>query len=226
MGQAQPRVCHQRGPRRACGELRVQALSSARVGTPPRRGTLRGGTGVGVGHELRNEASVDPRMVTIPRAEEEPVQVAKLRTGGGAEYSSTPPTPGAQGCRLGCRLRQRPHLHEHPWEGTSVSQGESHLNAWPSRDAHRDFPPSSWGAPVTASATHTPPTPAQALAHSAHRPWNENSAIAKTIGIIVPTLNRSEKSREDHSPRSGGHLKHRPSLAKHFTKEATHGIPL
>ena len=29
----------------------------------------------GVGRELRNEGSVDPRMVTIPRVEEEPVQV-------------------------------------------------------------------------------------------------------------------------------------------------------
>ena len=144
------------GPTREHG---AQALSSARVGTP------RGGTGVGMGCELRNEASEDLRMVTIPRAEEEPVQVAKLRTGAGAKYSSTPPTPGARGCRLGCRLRRRPHLRKHPWEGTSVSQGESHLNAWPSWDAHRDFSPSCWGAPVTASATHThtPPPPRPSL---------------------------------------------------------------
>lgn len=164
-------------------------------------------------------------MVTIPQGEEEPVQVGKLKTGAGAEYSNTPPTPGARECRLRCRLRRRPHLREHPWEGTSVLQGESHLNTRPSWEAHQDFSPSSWGAPVTASATHTPPTPAQALTHSAHRPWNENSAITKTIGIIAPTLNRSEKSREDHSPRSGGH-ETTSVFGKTFHERSNCGIPL
>lgn len=95
-----------------------------------------------VGHGLRNEASVDPRMVRIPRVEEEPVQVGKPRTRGRAECSSASPAPGAQGRRLGRRLRQRPHPRKHPWEG------DSHLNARPSRDAR--------GAPVTASAAHRP----------------------------------------------------------------------
>ena len=46
-----------------------------------------------VGHGLRNEASVDPRMVRIPRVEEEPVQVGKPRTRGRAECSSASPAP-------------------------------------------------------------------------------------------------------------------------------------
>ena len=104
--------------------------------------------------------------------------MGKLRTAGGTEYGSASPPPGAWGCRLG----RPPHLRAHLWEGTAVAQGDSHLNARPSLDARRGSSPSTWGAPVTASATHTP---AQALARSAHRPWNENPAITKTIGITL-----------------------------------------
>lgn len=165
-----PRRCPDgSGPTRGAPSARAPGSVLSLRGNAAEVGDAMGRYGChGVGRELRNEGSVDPRMVTIPQVEEEPVQVGKLRTRGGTEYGSTSPTPGARGRRLGCRLGRHPHLHVHPWEGTAVVQLDSHLNTRLSLDTRWGSSPSTWGAPVTASATHTP---AQALTHSAHRPW-------------------------------------------------------
>ena len=93
-----PRRCPDgSGPTRGAPSARAPGSVLSLRGNAAEVGDAMGRYGChGVGRELRNEGSVDPRMVTIPQVEEEPVQVGKLRTRGGTEarmQARTTPAP-------------------------------------------------------------------------------------------------------------------------------------